>query len=202
MILTNNKISHFPLSFGTPTQSLVEVNLWNAYSNKVRPSILYPFFSEFINLKTLNLGENGHHHFNASLLPVNLTKINLGFAHLIEFPDFISHAPNLKSLNMYSNLLRKIPDAFQKGMVKLNSLRLSDAYICVGNLTIISSDNSLSPGRRQAITWTSAGLLLIGPLGTNFSEILIDILTFLFKKMRLKVSSAKRRPFFHVLFRF
>ena len=37
--------------------------------------------------------------------------------------------------------------------------------------------------------------MLIGPLGTNFSEILIEILTFSFKKMRLKVSSAKRRPF-------
>ena len=35
----------------------------------------------------------------------------------------------------------------------------------------------------------------IGPLGTNFSEILIEILTFPFKKMRLKVSSAKWRPF-------
>ena len=35
-----------------------------------------------------------------------------------------------------------------------------------GNLTIIGSDNGLSPGRRQAITWTNAGILLIGPLGT------------------------------------
>ena len=68
-------------------------------------------------------------------------------------------------------------------------------HICVGKLTIIGSDNGLSPGRRQAILWTNAGLLLIGPLGTNFSEILIKILTFSFKKMRLKVSSAKRRPF-------
>ena len=68
-------------------------------------------------------------------------------------------------------------------------------HICVGNLTIIGSDNGLSPGRRQAIIWTNAGILLIGPLGTNFSEILIEILTFSFKKMRLKVSSAKRRPF-------
>ena len=30
---------------------------------------------------------------------------------------------------------------------------------------------------------------------TNFSEILIEILAFSFRKMRLKVSSAKRRPF-------
>ena len=67
-------------------------------------------------------------------------------------------------------------------------------HICVGNLTIIGSDNGLSPGRHQAIIWTSAGILLIGPLGTNFSEILIEIITFSFKKMRLKVSSAKWRP--------
>ena len=68
-------------------------------------------------------------------------------------------------------------------------------HICVSKLTIIGSDNGLSPDRRQAIIWTNAGLLLIGPLGTNFSEILIEILTFSFKKMRLKVSSAKWRPF-------
>ena len=38
-------------------------------------------------------------------------------------------------------------------------------------------------------------LLLIRPLGTNFSEILIGIQTFLFKKMHLKMSSAQWRPF-------
>ena len=73
----------------------------------------------------------------------------------------------------------------------VNSLRPSDAYM----LTIIGSDNGMSPGRRQAIIWTNAVILLIGPLGTNFSEILIEILTFSFKKMRLKVSFVKRRPF-------
>ena len=68
-------------------------------------------------------------------------------------------------------------------------------HICVSKQTIIGSDNGLSPDRRQAIIWTNAGLLLIGPLGTNLSEILIEILTFSFKKIRLKVPSAKRRPF-------
>ena len=68
-------------------------------------------------------------------------------------------------------------------------------YICVGKQTIIGSDNGLSPGRRQAIIWTNAGILLIGPLGTNFSEISIKIQTFSFTKMCLKVSSAKWRPF-------
>ena len=48
-------------------------------------------------------------------------------------------------------------------------------HICLNKLTIIGSDDGLSPGRRQAIMWTNAGILLIGPLGTNFSEILIEI---------------------------
>ena len=54
--------------------------------------------------------------------------------------------------------------------------------VCIGNLTIIGSDNGLSPDRRQAIIWTSAGILLIGPLGTNFSKISIEILTYSLKK--------------------
>ena len=68
-------------------------------------------------------------------------------------------------------------------------------HICVGELTIIGLDNGLSPGWRQAIIWTNAGILLIWPLGTNFSEILIEIDTFSFKKMHLKMSSGKWRPF-------
>ena len=72
-------------------------------------------------------------------------------------------------------------------------------HICVGKLTIIGSDNGLSPQRRQAIIWTNAGILLIGPLETNFSEILIKIQTFSLKKIRLKMSSAKCSSFRLVL---
>ena len=46
--------------------------------------------------------------------------------------------------------------------------------IWVSKLAIIGSDNGLSPGRRQAIIWTNAGILLIGTLGTNLSEIFIE----------------------------
>ena len=68
-------------------------------------------------------------------------------------------------------------------------------HICVSKLTIIGSDNGLSPGRCQAIIWTNAGILLIGPLGTNFNETSIEIHTFSFKKIHLKLSSGKWRPF-------
>ena len=67
-------------------------------------------------------------------------------------------------------------------------------HICVGNLTIIGSDNGLSPGQRQAIIWINAGILLFGLLGTNFSEILIVIHKFSLTKMHLKMS-VKWLPF-------
>ena len=68
-------------------------------------------------------------------------------------------------------------------------------HICVSELTSIGSDNGLSPGRRQTIIWTNDWILLIGPLGTNFSEILFGIQTFSFNKMHLKMSSARWRSF-------
>ena len=68
-------------------------------------------------------------------------------------------------------------------------------HIWISKLTIIGSDNGLSPDRRPAIIWTNAGILLIGTLGTNFSEISIGIQTFSLTKMHLKMSSVKWHPF-------
>ena len=63
-------------------------------------------------------------------------------------------------------------------------------HMCV-NWVTIGSGNGLSPVQHQAITRTNASLLSIGLLRTNFSEILIRILQFSFKKINLKMSSAK-----------
>ena len=68
-------------------------------------------------------------------------------------------------------------------------------HICISNLTIIGSDNGLLPGWLQAIIWNNAEILLIRPLGTNFSEILIKIHTFSFNKINFKMSYAKWWPF-------
>ena len=65
-------------------------------------------------------------------------------------------------------------------------------HICLSKLTIIGSNNGLSPGRHQAIIWTNAGILLIAPLGTNFREMFNKIL-YIF--MHFKMSSAKWRSF-------
>ena len=131
---------------------------------------------------------------NIALLPdrtiVDLSSVsdNLirAISQEIPQPSINKISSKITYLKFHSVLLRAIEFLAHWGRV---------THICVSDLTIIGSDNGLSPGRRQAIIWTNAGILLIGPLGTNFSEILIEILIFSSKKMRLKVSSAKWRPF-------
>ena len=56
-------------------------------------------------------------------------------------------------------------------------------HICVGKLTIIGSDNGLSPRRHQAIIWTNVEILLIRPLGKKMSEILVEVHAFSLKIM-------------------
>ena len=78
-----------------------------------------------------------------------------------------------------------------------NTLRQSDANFCISKLGhhwFRTSDNGLSPGRHQVIIWTNDGILLIGPLGKKFYEILIGIHTFSFKKILLKMLSGKWQP--------
>ena len=89
-------------------------------------------------------------------------------------------------------------------------------HICVGNLTIIGSDNGLSPGRRQAIIWTNAGILLIGPLGTNFqwnfnqnsnifikenvfASVICEMASILFRPQSVKCISCLQELFWHCI---
>ena len=62
-------------------------------------------------------------------------------------------------------------------------------HICVSE--------SGQPIRRQAIIYTNAELLSIGPLGKNFSEILNKIYFISFTEKYLKKSYAKWRLFVH-----
>ena len=67
-------------------------------------------------------------------------------------------------------------------------------YVSV-NWAVVDSDNGLSPVRHQFIIWSSAGLLLTGPMGTHISVIWINLNHFSFKNMHSKMASAKWRPF-------
>ena len=61
-------------------------------------------------------------------------------------------------------------------------------HIYGSKFSIIGSDNGLSPGWRQAIIGTNARKLLMWPLGTKFSEILIEIHILFFQKMYSNLS--------------
>ena len=67
-------------------------------------------------------------------------------------------------------------------------------YVSVPAVVARGFANGLSSGQRHAIIWTNAGILLIGPLGTDFNEVLIEIHKFVFKNVHLKISSGKWRP--------
>ena len=113
--------------------------------------------------------------------------------------EYVVHSVKVNGANMlfvmifYYRGYAAIPISFNTTVPLTHWSRAT--HICVGELTIIGSDNGLSPGRRQAIIWTNAGILFIRTLGTNFSEILGEIHSFSFSKMQLKMSSAKWRLF-------
>ena len=75
-------------------------------------------------------------------------------------------------------------------------------HICVSKLTIIGSDNGLSPGRRQAIIWTIAGILLIGSLRNKLQwninrSLCISISGYCFWKCPLLISQRLFRYWFY-----
>ena len=76
-----------------------------------------------------------------------------------------------------------------------NPPRPSATFIPLVHWATMGSDNGLFPVQCQAIIWTNPGLLLIGLLARNSSEIWIKMKQFSYKKMHLKMSSTKWRPF-------
>ena len=95
------------------------------------------------------------------------------------------------SFHCYSNRTQKQSQHKLNRTSPMKDTSLTGTSSHVNKSISIGSDNGLLPGRHQAIIWTNAGKLLIGPFGTNFREILIEIHAFSFKKMPLKMSSGK-----------
>ena len=74
-----------------------------------------------------------------------------------------------------------------------NQARISPMLVASGWFR--PGSRTLWHGPHQAIIWTNDEILLIVPLGTNLSKILIQIHTFSFKKIHLKMSAGKWRIF-------
>ena len=110
-----------------------------------------------------------------SYLHVLCPTIEVQVVHTWPIPH---HTKSVLSECLYQCILSNHLLTFKNVLTHWGRMR----HICVGKTTIIGSDNGLSPGRRQAIIWTNAGILLIGTLGTHFSEILSEIHTFSFSR--------------------
>ena len=114
------------------------------------------------------------------LVSTVLTKYSLYWITLIQ-KCYIHRQKHLRKLHLIK-------------MTQLLTHRGGVTAMHVSKLTILCSDNGLLSGQCQAIFWTNAGILLIRPLGTHFSEIWSKHHTLLFKKTHLKMSSAKWQP--------
>ena len=107
--------------------------------------------------------------------------------------NFIGNAQDIYRWYECENALLRSYPFLRWGNELTHWSRVTQIYVC--GLNIIGSENGFPPGRRQAAILTYAEILLIGPLGTSGSEILIEIHIFSFIKMCLKVSFAKWRQF-------
>ena len=84
---------------------------------------------------------------------------------------------------------------FYPGGDELKYSKLSSCHLAISALPVFDSLR-LS---EEALIWTNAEILLIQPLETKVSEILSEIQTFSFKKMYLKMLSAKWLQFCLIL---
>ena len=108
------------------------------------------------------------------------------FSDYLKCIQFRARVSNHIHINIWDLIIHPCPNV-NDSLVKTQRGRITHIY--VNKSTIIGSDNGLSPGLRQSIIWTSAGVLLIRTSWPNFSEILCEIQTFLFIKMHFKIPS-------------
>ena len=98
--------------------------------------------------------------------------------------DKLFHCTLYKGCNYLSILGLKLIHVSKRATVDIRAITLLSQYlthwgrvthICVTKLTIIDSDDGLSPGQFQAIIWTNARIVSIRPLAINLNEILIEM---------------------------
>ena len=87
--------------------------------------------------------------------------INWTLGNKLKFESKYNHSQPLIFIqqNPFEKSLCKTVDIFSSHSVLTHWGRVMHQF--VSELNIISSDNGLSPNRRQAIIWTKAGLLLM-----------------------------------------
>ena len=120
----------------------------------------------------------------------------LSYVHFISFhqiPKFLLFWPPIV-VSFYVGLADTLdPGSSSQRSSLTHSGRVP--HICVSKRTIIGLDDGWSPGRRQTIIWTNAGILSIGPLGINLNRNLyIFIQENVFENVVRKLAAILSRP--------
>ena len=88
-------------------------------------------------------------------------------------------------------------NVFKIQTFSFKKMHLNQCFIIVNwtNRRSTLQSNCIQNFHSRKCIWTNTVLLSIGPIGTNFSQIICKIQTFSFKKMHLKISPEKCWPF-------
>ena len=101
-------------------------------------------------------------HVHAIILVVPYHGLNVAGAFCDHGTNRVRSSTHLPCNYYVCMILLLVEAATQKSHAMLTHWERM-TQICINKLTIIASDNGLSPHRRQAIMWTNAGIVLIGP---------------------------------------
>ena len=96
-------------------------------------------------------------------------------------------------VNITHQFSRKL-SIYHKMIIILGRLSTESSKYSINSLRPGGSDNGLSQGRCKGVIGTSAGILLIGPLVTNFSEILRKFQELVFKNAVWKMAAMLYWP--------
>ena len=112
--------------------------------------------------KHLHLTQMHHSVHSSDFVTYSFVSVFFLLAHMGVIPK--------QKVTIYYTYILYVKNDFQHQLqIKLtHSRRLT--HICVTKLTMISSDNGLSPCQHQTILWTNAWILLTAPLWTTLRE--------------------------------
>ena len=119
-----NEIIQLPESFGSAASSLIVLHFWCAIDE---PAISKLNFTEMRQLEYLSIGcAKFPGKFNAAILPANLRRINLNYAHLTQCPEFGRYTSNTEKLAIAANNIAEISSKSISGLSALKDIKLKN----------------------------------------------------------------------------
>ena len=118
--LRQNRIQHLPWDFGPPTDSLLYLNVFDAFAPNFDLKPYY--FSAFKQLEELRVGSWKGITFSNANIPIRLQILKITYSFKV-FPD-VSNRNEIHTLSIWDNKFSFIPDGYMEGMHALKELSI------------------------------------------------------------------------------